>query len=58
MQLHQSKVSYQRTPDGPRVTYDVLVDGVEYRCTSVELDLLYKGWTPEDLELARIGDAA
>lgn len=37
--------------------YEVLVDGVKYRCGEHELDLLYKGWTPEDLDLVEITDS-
>jgi len=41
----------------PVVEYEVLYDGVKYRCDSLQLDLLYKGLDPErDLDLTRIDD--
>lgn len=35
---------------------EILLDGVKYRCDERELDLLYQGQCPEDLDLERIED--
>lgn len=37
--------------------YEVLVDGVKYRCDEHQLDLLYRGWDPADLDLVEITDS-
>lgn len=38
----------------PVVTYDVLYDGVEYRCDSHQLNQLYQGTDPELLDLVKL----
>lgn len=37
--------------------YEVLYDGVKYRCTEHELDALYRGVDPADLDLVEITDS-
>lgn len=37
--------------------YEVLVDGVKYLADERELDLLYKGIDPADLDLVEITDS-
>jgi hypothetical protein len=56
MPIALSKSTYARSFGDPVVTYEVLYDGRLYRCSSVDLDLLYKGRSPEDLELREIED--
>lgn len=38
-------------------SYEVLVDGVKYRCNERELDRLYDGIDPLDLDLVEITDS-
>jgi hypothetical protein len=38
-------------------SYEVLVDGVKYRCDERQLDLLYDGVDPADLDLIEITDS-
>jgi hypothetical protein len=35
----------------PMVEYEILLDGVEYRCDADTLDRLYDGQHPDDLDL-------
>ena len=38
----------------PVVTFDVLYDGVEYRCDSHQLNRLYQGTDPVHLDLVKL----
>lgn len=58
MSVHRFKASYWTSNSQPCCSYEVLVDGVEYRCNEHQLDLLYKGWDPVDLDLVRLDDDA
>lgn len=40
----------------PVVEYDVLIEGVAYRCDDVQFDLLCKGVPLDELELIRLED--
>ena len=58
MKIHKCKSSFYRSPAGQQVVmYEVLYDGVKYRCDSNELDQLYKGTDPAVLELVEITDS-
>ena len=58
MSVHRCKASFWRSPAGlPRSAYEVLVDGVKYRCDEHELDQLYAGIDPADLDLVEITDS-
>lgn len=56
MQIHRCKASYWTAHGQPRCSYEVLYDGTKYRCNEVELDLLYKGVDPLNLDLVEIID--
>jgi len=58
MRIHKCKASYYRSPAGQQVVmYEVLYDGVKYRCDSAELDRLYKGVDPAAMDLVEITDS-
>lgn len=56
--VHICNRTFRRVEGHPEVSYEVLVDGEKYRCDEVQLDLLYDGISPVDLELVRLEDDA
>lgn len=42
----------------PEVVYDILYEGVEYRCDAIQLAHLYDGVPIEELDLQRLDDVA
>lgn len=58
MGIHRCKASFWKSPAGlPMALFEVLVDGVKYRCDERELDQLYAGIDPADLDLVEITDS-
>jgi hypothetical protein len=57
MSVHRCKASFWTSHGQPMVAYEVLVDGVKYRCNERELDRLYAGIDPADLDLVEITDS-
>jgi len=58
MGIHKCKASFWTAPSGlPMCSYEVLVDGVKYRCDERELEQLYDGVCPESLDLVEITDS-
>ena len=58
MSIHTCKASYFKAPSGrPMALFEVLVDGVKYRCDERQLDRLYAGVDPVDMELEEITDS-
>jgi hypothetical protein len=58
MGIHKCKASFWTSPSGLAMcSYDILYDGMKFRVSDVELDLLYKGTPPEDLDLVEITDS-
>lgn len=57
MPIFRCKASYFTSPSGlPMALYEVLVDGMKFRVDEHELDLLYQGVDPADLDLVEITD--
>lgn len=57
MAIHRCKSSHWTSHGQQMCAYEVLFDGVKYRCNEHELDLLYKGIDPADLDLVEITDS-
>lgn len=57
MPVHRCKASFWTANGRPCVMYEVLVDGVRYRCNEHQLDRLYDGVDPADLDLENIDDS-
>lgn len=56
MRVHRCKASYWTSNNLPHCSYEVLVDGVRYLCNERELDCLYDGIDPVDLELEEVAE--
>jgi hypothetical protein len=52
--VHICKRAFYHEAGHPEVSYEVLVDGEKYVCDEVQLELLYDGVAPVDLDLVRL----
>lgn len=57
MAVHRCKASFWVSHGRPMASYEVLVDGEKYLCNERQLDRLYDGVDPADLDLECISDS-
>lgn len=52
--VHICSRAFRRVEGHPEVSYEVLVDGRKFVCDEVQLDRLYDGVDPADLDLEEL----